>query len=274
MSYSNRWLCLALSLCVLAFGGSKIWRAKAASQKVVVLRTPNGGIQPRAVVHGKGVVHLIYYKGDAGSGDIFYVQSKPGQDNFSPPMRVNSQPGSAIAAGTIRGGQIAIGKDGRVHVGWNGTGNALPKNPNGGSPFLYTRLNDAKTAFEPQRNLMQCTTFLDGGGTIAADQAGNVYASWHGKTQGDSDGEEARRVWIARSTDEGKAFSREVSAFTQQTGVCPCCSTHAFADSQGTVYVFYRSATAQVNRDMVLLHSQDKGQSFDGAVIHKWRLNT
>jgi hypothetical protein len=142
MRHTSRWLWLALGLYVLTFGGSGMWKATAAPQKAVLLRTPNGGIQPRAVVDAKGVVHLIYFKGEARSGDIFYAQGKPGQNNFSPPMRVNSQPGNAIAAGTIRSGQIAIGKDGRVHVGWNGAGNASPKNPNGGDdspqegPFL------------------------------------------------------------------------------------------------------------------------------------------
>jgi hypothetical protein len=50
---------------------------------------------------------------------------------------VNSQPESAIAAGTIRGAQLAIGKAGRVHVAWNGSQNAEPVgplNPDSGKP--------------------------------------------------------------------------------------------------------------------------------------------
>jgi hypothetical protein len=46
-----------------------------------------------------------------------------------------------------------------------------------GSPMLYSRLNDAHTAFEPERNVMTRTFGLDGGGTIAADPVGNVYIS-------------------------------------------------------------------------------------------------
>ncbi|MBV9471284.1 MAG: hypothetical protein JOZ57_18745, partial [Abitibacteriaceae bacterium] len=99
----------------------------AAPGTVTLLKTPNGGIQPQAAVDSKGVLHLIYYKGDPKSGDIFYVRQQPGENTFSTPIRVNSQPGSAISMGTIRGAQISIGKNDRVHVAWNGSGTAEPK---------------------------------------------------------------------------------------------------------------------------------------------------
>src|SRR4051794_33977196 len=89
------------------------------------------------------------------------------------------------SAGTIRGGQLALGKAGRAHVVWFGTSKALPRgplnpamaadSPYNGTPLLYSRLDDAGTAFEPQRNLMQATFGLDGGPSVAADPLGNVY---------------------------------------------------------------------------------------------------
>jgi hypothetical protein len=244
---------------------------RAGSPRVTLLRTPDGGIQPQAVVDTSGVIHLIYFKGDSGKGDVFYVRREPGKDGFSTPMRVNSQPGSAIAAGTIRGAQIALGKAGRVHVAWNGSGRAIPKGPGGGAPMLYARLNDAGTAFEPQRNLMLLTRDLDGGGSVAADGAGNVYVAWHAH-EGSSDGEQGRRLWVARSRDEGKSFAREAPAYATATGACACCGTRAFADSRGTVYVLYRSASTNVDRDMYLLVSQDRGESFRGERLHPWKI--
>jgi hypothetical protein len=159
----------------------------------------------------------------------------------------------------VRGGQIALGKGGRPHVVWNGAGTD------------YTRLNDAGTAFEEQRNLMRETEVPDGGGTVAADDAGHVYVVWHGVRKGDR-GEANRKVWVARSADEGKTFSVEAPAWAEPTGVCPCCSTRAFADRNGTVYVLYRSATEQVNRDTYLLVSGDRGKSFQKALVHKWKV--
>jgi hypothetical protein len=240
-----------------------------AAAKVTVLKTPNGGIQPQALVDAKGDVHLIYFKGEAGAGDLFYVRWKPEQERFSDPIRVNSQPGSAVAVGSIRGGQIALGKPGRVHVAWNASGKAKGT---GGSAMLYTRMNDAGSAFEEQRNLMQGTSVLDGGGTVAADDAGNVYVAWHALKTGGKRGEENRQVWVARSADEGKTFAKETPAWAEATGACGCCSLRAFADRKGSVYLLYRSANAGVNRDIYLLSSKDKGKSFRGALLHKWKV--
>src|SRR5262245_53300801 len=98
--------------------------AERAPQGVVAQdRTPDGGIQPQAVVDARGTLHLIYFKGDkAEAGDLFYVRRDTGKERFSDPIRVNSQPASAIAFGSMRGGQITLGKAGRVHVAWNGSG--------------------------------------------------------------------------------------------------------------------------------------------------------
>ena len=159
-----------------------------------VSRVPNGGIQPQLAVEPNGTLDVLYFAGDPKNGDLFLVRSSDHGQTFSSPLRVNSQSGSVIALGTIRGGQMAIGAGGRLHVTWNGSGIALPSGPlnpeagKPGSPMLYTRLNDRGTGFEPQRNLMLRTFGLDGGGTIAADAAGNVFVAWHGKRAGAGQG--------------------------------------------------------------------------------------
>src|SRR6267154_6112956 len=108
---------LVFALLVLALRASL-----AAGQQVKLIATPDDGIQPQAAVDSKGVVHLIYFKGDPKGGDIFYVRRAPGQDQFSKLMPVNTQPHTAMALGTIRGAQLAVGKNGRVHVAWDGMG--------------------------------------------------------------------------------------------------------------------------------------------------------
>jgi hypothetical protein len=242
------------------------------SQRVALLRAPEGGLQPQAVMDGRGVLHFIYLKGNPDESNIFYVRRLPGRTAFSKPVRVNSQTGSAIAVGTIRGPQIAVGRGNRVHISWNGSSKAMPKAPGNGSPMLYTRSNAAGTAFEPQRNLIRSTYDLDGGGTVAADGAGNVYVAWHAGVQ--KAGREAnRRFWMAISTDEGRTFAAEKPVFKKPTGACGCCGTRAFVDRNGTVYALYRAATADVDRDMYLLTSRNRGLSFGGVNIHKWKLN-
>lgn len=250
--------------------------------KVTFARVPDGGLQPRVAVDSDGVLHVVYYKGDPAKGDIYYVRSSDGGAAFSQPVQVNSQPGSAVAAGTIRGAQLALG-GGRVHVAWNGSSVAEPKgpqnpeqpadSPHNGLPMLYTRLNDEGTAFEPQRNLMTKTFALDGGGTVAADSNGNVYVLWHGKTDGDPQGEAGRRVWIARSENNGKTFAAEQPAFTNPTGACGCCGMQAFVDSRGDLYAMFRSAQEEIHRDVYLLRSRDQGRTFEGRMLHRWEIN-
>src|SRR5438132_814724 len=77
-------------------------------------------------------------KGHGGGGNLFYAKWVDGGASWSNPMWVNSQPGSAMSIGTIRGGHIAVGKNGRVHVAWMGADGAQPRPPGGkATPMLY-----------------------------------------------------------------------------------------------------------------------------------------
>ena len=248
-----------------------------ASTQVRLFRAPNGGLQPQAAMDERGTLHLIYLTGDPAASDVFYVRRAKGQTGFSTPLRVNSQPGSAVATGTIRGAQLALGKNARLHVIWNGSNTAVPRPSSNSAPLLYTRLNDAGTAFEAQRNLIHATQHLDGGGSVAADKAGNVYAIWH--AAGEKTGEPHRRIWLAASTDDGKTFGREVAidpvdAGGKTTGVCACCGLRAFINSQGKLFVLYRTATEMTERGMFLLTSADRDKTFTGARLDSWNLTT
>ena len=256
----------------------------ARAREVITMRVPNGGNAPQVAVDEKGVVHLVYFKAAKGNdGDLYYVRSADGGATWSSPaVRVNSQPNSSVAARVPR---VAVGRGGRVHVVWNGSSQALPKGPRNpgqpadspynGMPLLYARLNDAGDAFEPQRNLMTRTYTLDGGAAVAADREGNVYAVWHASAEGLPDGEQGRRVWVARSSDDGKTFAPESMAWDEPTGACGCCHVRAYADpADGTLYVMYRAAETAIERDIFVLVSTDHGKSFRGSEVDPWRTAT
>jgi hypothetical protein len=257
----------ALFIFTLAAWGSA-WPANA-SPDVRLVRVPEGGIQPEVAVDSSGGVHLIFFKGNPGAGDLFYAYSRNGID-FSSPIRVNSIPDTAIATGNIRGGRIALGRNGNVFIVWNGSHVAAESN-GGRTPMLFARLNEQRTSFEPERNLIRSAYGIDGGGAVAADRGGHVYVFWHAPLPGRK-GEEYRRVWMARSDDDGKTFQPERVIFERPTGACGCCSLAAAADLAGRIFVLFRAAHEVFQRDMYLLESTNYGDSFRGTDIAKWHV--
>jgi hypothetical protein len=253
-------------LCLVALSMSHgICRAG----EVTLQRVPNDGIQPQVIQESNGTIHLVYYAGDPASGDLFYCKRTNSDEGFSRPIQVNSGDGSSVAMGTIRGAQIAIGRNGRVHVVWNGSGNAAQKGPHGEPGVLYSRLNDSGTAFEETRNVVSKAYGLDGGACVAADHSGNVFIAWHA---GQGHGEEGRRVWMARSNDDGATFLPEQPIDIMLVGACGCCGMTGGVDAAGNVQFLYRSAQKEVNRDMHLLTSTDGGDSFAGRKLQDWRV--
>jgi hypothetical protein len=256
-------------LSALAFAALTLSPAPSHTPSVALQRVPDGGIEPEVAVDRAGTVHLIYFKGNPAAGDLFYSRSRDGI-TFSTPIRVNSEPGTAIAVGNIRGGRIAAGERGRVYVVWNGSRVAAAAN-GGRTPMLYARLNGQGTAFEPERNLIHSAYGIDGGGAVAADASGHVYVFWHAPIPGKK-GEPFRRVWMTRSENNGKTFAPERIIFDQPTGACGCCSLDATTDPDGRVYVLFRSAKEIVDRDIYLLESSDHGATFTGSDIAKWNV--
>src|SRR4029077_4909138 len=91
---------------------ARVRKANAAAPtatKVKLVRVPHRGIQPQASVDPEGTVHLIYLGDAPEAANVYYARKAAGSEAFSKPLRVNSQPGSAIAGGSICGAQRAIG---------------------------------------------------------------------------------------------------------------------------------------------------------------------
>jgi len=228
---------------------------------VEYIRVPNGGLQPQAAVDTQGTLHLIYFKGEPAAGDVFYIRRDSAATTFALPLRVNSQASTAIAIGTVRGPHLALGANGRPHIAWMSAGDASPG-------MHYTRLDDKGRAFEPQRNISQNAIELDGGGSIAADALGQVFVAWHAGNEG----EEKRRVWVARSKDEGRTFAVETPVSPIETGVCGCCGMRALADSTGQLYLLYRAAAQQIHRDMTLLTLKPDAARPSHQTLQPWEL--
>jgi hypothetical protein len=256
--------CVFLGVALLSRGAAKVLETS-----VDAIRVPDSGIQPQ-LIERDGVIHLLYFTGDPKMGDLNYVTSRDYGQTFSKPIRVNSEPGTALATGNIRGGQLALSPNGIVHVAWIGSSLALPRAASNSSPVMYARLSDARDHFEKSQHMNQSSWGADGA-SIAADSRGGVFVFWHAQPPQGKD-ESNRRLWMAKSTNEGKSFANEKIAFGESTGVCGCCGSRAFADRDDTLYVLFRAATEVVHRDMYLLSSVDRGATFHGADISAWNI--
>jgi hypothetical protein len=242
---------------VLSLSASHARAPQPSPPRVEVIDTPDAGIQPQAAVDAAGTIHLIYFKGQSGGGDLFYVRRKAGDSRFTAPMPVNSEPGTAIATGSVRGGQIALGRNGWIHVVWNGS-KSIDRDGLKLTPMWYARLPPGGRTFEPQRAIGRQTRHLDGGGSIAADRAGQVHVVWH--AAGAEDGEPQRRIYVATSGDDGRRFAAE-KAFTVEGGACGCCGVEALADGSGRLQLLYRSAGDMIHRDAMWMTIGPQGAS-------------
>lgn len=216
--------------------------------EVRVEDVPEHGLQPEVAIDSNGIVHLVYLRGDPKAADVRYASRLPGKD-WSASKTVNTTPGTAMALGSIRGPQIALGAHATVHVIWNG----VAEDKAAQAPLLYTRLLTGADAFEKHRDLLVQTTALDGGASIAADGKGSVWVAWHGNPPREKIEEGRRLVFLRTSLDEGAQFADPEALNTAEPGVCACCSLRIVSDTSGSPTIFFRNAPRTEHRAMTLL---------------------
>jgi hypothetical protein len=259
---------LAVTLSLAAAG----LQEPAKTPRIELVRVPDGGLQPRAEVGEDGTLHLVYFTGDAAAGDLRYVRSRDGGKSFEAPIEVNHRKASAVAIGNVRGAQIALGRNGRVHVVWNGLGakskDGKTREPD---PLLYTRLDDSGKTFELERDVISKHHGLDGGSAVAA-HGDFVYVLWHAPGS-EGEGEDARVVYSAASRNGGEDFVQLGLTFAG-TGVCPCCGMSAMFSNSGWLGALYRTAHDGDGRDTMLMEFGLDVSSLAFRLLDPWKVPT
>ena len=269
MCLMNARAALATSLA-LAASALAAPAQRAAPTMVRLERVPANGLQPQARMDAAGGIHLVWLEGEAKGANVRHASRPAGATQWLAPDTVNQVPGSAIGVGTIRGPRFALGREGRVHVCWNGSDQARPRPTQGGAPLLYTRSGPRGQAFERERNLVGATRHLDGGAAIAADDQGRVYLAWHAAPPGDVSGEIYRAVYLAVSEDDGATFAPERVISPPGSGACGCCGLRIETDARGNLAVLYRAAPQLDVRPSTLLISTDRGATFQRRWNDPW----
>jgi hypothetical protein len=236
---------------------------------VSVDRVPAGGVQPQVVAGSDGTIHLAFLGGEPRRSDVMYARRDPGEQGFSAPLLVG-QPGSAVASGGVRGVQMAVDPEGRVHLVWNGSGK---RDHGAGEPLLYARSTDGGRTFEAPRDLMGSTWALDGGASVAAGADGTVHVVWHAAYREGDGGDAARGLFVATSEDGGKTFRGAERVEQAGTGCCACCALKTVIDPKGRLSILYRAAAGNSDRDMRLLYSSDVAGEYWATPVDPWRVD-
>jgi hypothetical protein len=227
---------------------------------------PEKGLQPEVVVSSDGTVHLVYLRGDPQAAEVRYTWRKAGEA-WHPSLTVNTIAGSAIAIGTIRGPQLALGKNGTVHVLWNGTATGKLAT----APLWYARKPAEAEGFAKQQNLLGESVALDGGASITASADGKVYVVWHGLTGGAASGEKDRLIFLRTSPNDGASFPPAEVINSATPGICACCSLRVTLSTTGEPNILVRTAMSADRRPMSLYAHSD--QQWASREIDSWNIS-
>lgn len=251
-------------------------KAKAAPAKV--MRVPDGGKDPQAVVAADGTVHLVFWKGDEKGGDLFYAMRAADAAEFGKAVRVNAEAGAVGATEGARGAQIAVSNK-FVHVVWNGGQKAKLRAPAPSgmaaaetSPVLYARADRSGSAFEAEKMVSTASYGIDGGPAVTADADGAVCVVWHGWAKDAKEPDEAtRRVFVARSGDDGKTFAAEEPATDEKSGASKSSAIAAKIGADGSLGILYRRCRNGLERDSIFLHAPAGQKKFVPLVLARWQ---
>ena len=196
--------------------------------RVRVIRAPGVAKVVKAQSGADGTIHLLF---DADDGP-YYASSTDGGATFSPRIAVVDaaarKPGLKFS-----GGDLAVGKDGRVHVAMSNNAWKL-KLPQEEWGLYYASLAPGAKVFSPVRNINRKPSE---GFSLAADNRGSVAACFL-----------SGKLFAMTSRDSGETFSASAEV-NPAWNPCDCCTTSATYGPDGKLALLYREETGN-ERDM------------------------
>jgi hypothetical protein len=212
------------------------------------------GEQPHISRDAKGTIRVVYGQ----TGKIYCATSADNGLTFSAPVLVAEVPGMHL--GMSRGPQIASSAHYTIVT-------AMDKS---GSIHCF-RLNNSTKEWEKMGTINDVKASApEGLMGIAADKNDNFYAVWLDIRTGNHN-----QVYFSTLSGKAKQWSPNTLIYQSPDGhVCECCKPSVYAEGK-TVAVMFRNWLGG-SRDLYLLKSSDRGQSFGKAQKlgeDTWKLN-
>jgi hypothetical protein len=210
-------------------------------QPAISQTTLADGEQPVFTVDSKGVIRLVFGKGD----QIFYATSSDGGDTFGEPVTVARIEGMHL--GMTRGPQLATSKDFSIVT-------AIDKHGNIHS-FKLTHKTDQ---WKKISNVNDSNASApEGLMSVSADDKNNFYATW-------LDLRYDQKNNICFSSLTGTNWSANRFAYkSPESHVCECCKP-SIAVKGNTIAIMFRN-WLKGSRDLYLITSADMGKTFSNA---------
>lgn len=231
--------CASVGALSLFFALSFICHANERTNRVTAVRVPIAGQVMKAQLGTDGTIHLLL---DAADGPQ-YVNSRDAGATFSEPMPVvdaaSRKPGLKFHTE-----DLAIGKDGRVHVAMANNAWKL-KLPQEEWSLYYATLAPGAKAFSAVRNLNRKPSE---GFSLAADERGDVTACFL-----------SGKLFTMVSRDNGETFSPSAE-LNPAWNPCDCCTTTATYGADGRLALLYREETDN-ERDMFVALWDQRGET-------------
>ena len=208
------------------------------TNRVSAIRVPGVSRVVKAQRGADGTIHLLC---EADDGPCYAISQDSGA-TFSPPMALvdaaAQKPGLKFS-----GEDLAVGKDGRVHVALANNAWKL-KLPQDEWSLYYASLAPGAKGFSPVRNLNRKPSE---GFSLAADERGSVTAGFL-----------SGKLFAMTSRDSGETFAASAE-LDPAWDPCDCCTTAAAYGPDGKLALLYREETNN-ERDMyVVVWDQRRG---------------
>lgn len=234
-----------LVLCSSAFAQATTLRFETAPR----LALPAPRVRdPRIVLRASRDLAVIAIQEMEGKARLISFTSSDGGDSFSDPVPV-SLSGAWVFGNGESGPALALGSRG-LCAAWH------QARTGGGGTEVVVSWSDTGEQWSKPVRLADQAGIWHGYVSLASAPDGSVYATW---LDGRDKPTDSMDVYLARSTDGGKSFGKNVRVARRASIACrPAIAVTA----DGAIHIAWRGVDESNQRDVYLATSRDSGTTF------------
>ena len=238
--------------------GYPSYQFEPASRAVLESLQVPSSRHPKLSMRASGGVYMSGVYEEEGQTRLGLFISHNGGDAFAPPVPI-SAPGVSVSSHGENSPSLVFGTRREAYVLFEQMAER------GATKLMFARSLEAGHNFqEPYRITDKDGVSSNGFSSLWGAPNGHVFAAW---IDGRDDDEDAligtSSIYIARSTDFGESFGKNISV---AKGICPCCRPSMAFGQEGEIYLSWRYVFENNSRDMVVAVSRDGGESFGSPV--------